>query len=173
MIFSDTLSVVLFPWIFSQTFCHHKRGTCSTWVVFSDNHFHRYSQVLNVNRPFLNWKKMIDSSSHGWFFLFWTIHFWYKVLCNIATYFHPYFFFIASVKLLQILRLFQKLLFSYTAITEMSSVKRNEKITCENCGTQTRRSIFWQYTRCSTGTLHFTQCPNFSTTSQTYLAFLL
>ena len=50
--------------------------------------------------------------------------------------------------------------FSYATITQMSSLKRHEKITSKNCGTQT-------------GTLHFTQCPNFSTTSQTYLAFLL
>ena len=39
----------------------------------------------------------------------------------------------------------------------MSPIKRNEKITRENFGTQTTRSIFWRYTRCSTGTLHFIQ----------------
>ena len=44
-----------------------------------------------------------------------------------------------------------------TTITQISPVKRNEKITRENCGTQTRRSIFWRYTRCSTGSLHFIQ----------------
>ena len=38
----------------------------------------------------------------------------------------------------------------------MSPVKRNEKITRENCGTQTRKNIFWRYMRCSFGALHFT-----------------
>ena len=55
----------------------------------------------------------------------------------------------------------------------MSPVKRNEKITRENCGTQTRRNIFWRYMRCSFGALYFIQCSNFSTTSQTYLALRL
>ena len=61
----------------------------------------------------------------------------------------------------------------YATITQMSSVKLNERTTRENCGTQTRRSIFWRYMRFSFGTLHFTQCPNFSTTSQTHLVLLL
>ena len=64
--------------------------------------------------------------------------------------------------------------FSYTSITQNPSLKRNEKITLENCGTQTRIIFFWQHTRrCSTGKFHFTQRPNFSTTSQTYLCLLL
>ena len=39
----------------------------------------------------------------------------------------------------------------------MSPIKRKAKITRENCATQTRRNIFWRYTRCSTGTLLFMQ----------------
>ena len=38
----------------------------------------------------------------------------------------------------------------------MPSLNRNEKITCDTCGTQTTK-------RCSVGTLYCTQCPNFST----------
>ena len=55
----------------------------------------------------------------------------------------------------------------------MSPIKGDGKITRENCGTQTRRNIFRRYMRCSFGALHFTECSNFSTTSQTYLALLL
>ena len=147
-------------------------GTCSSWVVFTDKHFHPYSKFLNVNSPFLKWKKMIDSSPHGWFFLFWTFHIWYKVMRNTCYIFLPLFFFIASVKLVQFLRLLQiyLLYYYYSNVFRQNATK---KITCENCGKQTKRSIFWRCTRCSTGRLHFTQRPNFSTTSQTYLAFLL
>ena len=60
--------------------------------------------------------------------------------------------------------------FFCTTITQMSLAKRNETISGENCGAKTRRSIVWRYTRCSTGTLHFIQCPDFPTTSQTYRA---
>ena len=48
-----------------------------------------------------------------------------------------------------------------------------KKVTCEKCGTQSRISLLWQHRRCATDSLHFTQCPNFSTTSQTYLSLLL
>ena len=62
--------------------------------------------------------------------------------------------------------------FCYTTTTQNSSRWRREKLTCEKCETQTSRSIFWQPTRrCSTGTVQFTQCPNFSTTSQACLFF--
>ena len=50
---------------FPQTICHHKRGTCSTWVVFIDKHYHSYSWFLKVNSPFQSEKKLINSSSHG------------------------------------------------------------------------------------------------------------
>ena len=116
---------------------------------------------------------MIDSTSDCWFFLFWTFHIWYKKMrkwVTLATYFCHSFFSLLQSSCYNFFVYFRN--FFYTTITQMSSVKRNEKITCGNCGTQTRRSVFWQCTRCSTGTLHFTQCPNFTTTSQTYLAFL-
>ena len=28
---------------FSQAVCHHKKRTCSVWVVFTDKHFHTYN----------------------------------------------------------------------------------------------------------------------------------
>ena len=55
---------------FSQTICHHKTGTWSTWGVFIDKHYHPYSWFIKINRPFLKRKKLINSSSHGWSFLF-------------------------------------------------------------------------------------------------------
>ena len=49
----------------------------------------------------------------------------------------------------------------------MPSLIRKEKITCENCGTQTtRNNIVRRKKRCSAGTLYCTQGPNFSTLSQ-------
>ena len=54
----------------------------------------------------------------------------------------------------------------------MPSLIRKEKITCENCGTQTtRNNILRQKKRCSVRTLYCTQCPNFSTKSQSDLNY--
>ena len=75
--------------LFSQTVHHHERGTCSTWVVFTDKHIHPFSWFLNVNCPFLNRKKEIDSPSHDWSFHFWTFHIWYKVMSNTCYKFSP------------------------------------------------------------------------------------
>ena len=59
-----------------------------------------------------------------------------------------------------------------TANFEMPSLIRKEKITCENCGTQTtRNNIVRQKKRCSVGTLYCTQCPNFSTKSKNDLKY--
>ena len=55
-------------------------------------------------------------------------------------------------------------LFCQTTFIEMPSLIRNEKITCENCGTQTtRNNIVRHKKRCSVGTLYCTPCLNFST----------
>ena len=63
-------------------------------------------------------------------------------------------------------------LFCQTAFSEMLSVFRKEKITCENCGTQTtRNNVVRHKKRCSVGTLYCTQCPNFSTKSQNDLNY--
>ena len=54
----------------------------------------------------------------------------------------------------------------------MPVLDRNEKITYDNCGTQTtKKNIVRHKTRCSAGTLYCTQCPNFSTTSQADLNY--
>ena len=59
-----------------------------------------------------------------------------------------------------------------TTIIEMPSLIQKEKVTCENCGTQTTRSnIVRHKKRCSVGTLYCTQCPNFSTKSQNDLNY--
>ena len=57
-------------------------------------------------------------------------------------------------------------------IIEMPSIIRNEKITCENWGTQTTRKTFVrQKKRCSHGILYCTHCPNLSTKSQNDLNY--
>ena len=54
----------------------------------------------------------------------------------------------------------------------MPSLNRNEKVTCENCGTQTtRNNIVRHKKRCSVGTLYCTHCPKFSTKSQNDLLY--
>ena len=54
----------------------------------------------------------------------------------------------------------------------MTSLIRKEKITCENCGTQTtKHNIVRHKKRCSVGTLSCNQCPNFSTKSQNDLLY--
>ena len=59
-----------------------------------------------------------------------------------------------------------------TPFTQMPSLIRKEKVTCENCGTQTTRiNILRHKKRCSAGTLYCTQCSNFFTKSQNDLIY--
>ena len=54
----------------------------------------------------------------------------------------------------------------------MLSLYRYEKVTCDNCGTQTTKlNLARHKKRCSVGTLFCTQCPNFSTKSQNDLNY--
>ena len=54
----------------------------------------------------------------------------------------------------------------------MPSLNRNEKVTCENCGTQTtRNNIVRHKKRRSAGTLYCTQCPTFSKKSPNDLKY--
>ena len=54
----------------------------------------------------------------------------------------------------------------------MPSLNRNEKVTCENCGTQTTKVNFARHQkRCSVATLYCTHWPNFSTKSQNDLNY--
>ena len=54
----------------------------------------------------------------------------------------------------------------------MPSLNRYEKVTCENCGTQTTKlNLACDKKRCSAGTLHCSQCPNFSTKLQNDLNY--
>ena len=60
----------------------------------------------------------------------------------------------------------------HTPIIEMPSLNRNEKVTCENCVTQTRKFNLARHKKsCSVGTLYCTQCPSFSTKSRNDLNY--
>ena len=54
----------------------------------------------------------------------------------------------------------------------MPSLNRNEKVTCENRGTQTTKLNFARHKkRCSAGLLYCTHCPNFCTKYQNNLIY--
>ena len=56
----------------------------------------------------------------------------------------------------------------------MPLLYRNEKFTCEHCGTQTTKlNLARHKKKCSVGTLYFTQCPNTSTLSDNDLKYLV
>ena len=49
----------------------------------------------------------------------------------------------------------------------MPALNRNEKVICENCGTQTTKlNLARHKKRCSVGTLYCPKCPNFSSKSR-------
>ena len=59
-----------------------------------------------------------------------------------------------------------------TTFNQMSFLNRYEKVTCENCGTQTTKLDLARHKKSySAGTLFCTQCPNFSTKSQDELNY--
>ena len=63
-------------------------------------------------------------------------------------------------------------LFCWTLITDMPFLKRNKKITCENCCTQgTKLNLAPHKKGCSASTMYCTQCHNFSTTFESYLNY--
>ena len=108
---------------------------------------------------------------YGCSFFFGNFRIWEK-LCKITCY---KFSAIFSFALLPSIRFNFHVYFRIicqTTIIEMPSLIRKEKITCENCGTQTTRNNFVRHKkRCSVGTLYCTQGPNFSTNSQNGLNY--
>ena len=121
---------------------------------------------------FLQRRKLIESYSYGSSFPFWTFLFSYEVMSNTCSIFSQLYVSVLPSSCYKLHVYFR--IFSHTIITQISSPKRNEKTNREKCETKTRKSIFGRQTRrVSAGTLHFTQYPNFSTVSQTYLSLLL
>ena len=60
----------------------------------------------------------------------------------------------------------------FNKFTQMPSLNRYEKFTCESCGTQTTKlNLARHKKRYSDGTLHCSQCPNFSTKLQNDLNY--
>ena len=84
--------------------------------------------------------------------------------------FRHYFIFTATVKSFQPSRFFR--LFFQTTIIEMPSLSGYEKVTCENSGSQnTKLNLMRHKKSCSADTMYCTQCPNFSTKTQTDLNY--
>ena len=62
---------------------------------------------------------------------------------------------------------FQFRSFALTTFTQMPSLNRYEKVTCDNCGTQiTKLNLARHKKSCSVGTLYCFQWPIFSTKSE-------
>ena len=165
-------------YIFSPLFLFHCFSQVATNFTFTSETslillLPKCLPFLNVSSPFLKWKKMIDSSSRCWFFLFWTFHIWYKVMNNTCYIFSPLFLF----------HCFSQVATNFTFTSETSLILLLLKCLPSNA---TKKSLVKSVEHkleeaysegirdgYSTGTLHFTQSSNFSTTSQTYLDFLL
>ena len=65
-------------------------------------------------------------------------------------------------------------LFCQTPTIEMPSLNRNEKVTCNNFGTQTTELNLARHKKgCSAGKMYCSQCPNFSTKSETNLNYYI
>ena len=93
-----------------------------------------------------------------------------KLQKNLLQCFRYYFICIATVKSLHLHVHFR--LLCQTPIIEKPWLNRNEKVTCENCGTQTTKlNLTCHKKRGSAGTLYCTHCPNFSTKSQNDLNY--
>ena len=102
---------------------------------------------------------MVSLAFYGWFFPFME----YKSTC------YKFFTIISFALLLSSrfnLHVYFRLRFQ-TPNIEMPSLNGNEKVTCENCGTQPiKLNLARHKKRCSVGTLYCTHCPNLSTKSQ-------
>ena len=78
---------------------------------------------------------------------------------------------LAAVKLLQFVSLISKHCV-FNKLTQMPSLNQYENVTCDNCGTQTTKlNLARHKKRCSAGTLHCSQRPNFSTKIQNDLSY--
>ena len=59
-----------------------------------------------------------------------------------------------------------------TPFTQKPSLNRYEKVTCDNCGTQTIKFNLARHKKsCSAGSLYCSHCPNFPTNSQKDLKY--
>ena len=62
----------------------------------------------------------------------------------------------------------------FNKFPQKPSLNRYEKVTCENCDTQTTKLNLARHRKsCSVGTLYCSQCPNFFTKSQNDLNYLI
>ena len=146
---------------------------CSTWVIFPDK-LSPHGEIKDIFNWFLVFISCRFERLKKWL----TVPFlvFPSFLGNNQLFLqtnHHYFFCSARVKLVKKL-LFQNILLwkNCQKSATMPALDRNEKITCDKCGTQTtKKNIVRHKTRCSAGTLFCTQCPNFSTTSQTDLNY--
>ena len=125
---------------------------------------------------------MIDSSCgfslqsmsciYGCCFILWKFLYMGQKMCKNSCY---KFFAISSFALLPSSRFSLHVCFRLNCQTEnfeMPSFIRKEKVTCQNCGTQTTKYNLASHKKiCSAGTLYCSQCPNFHTKSQNDLNY--
>ena len=113
----------------------------------------------------------VSPAFYGCSFLLWNFPYIGKICKNTCYQFFAFFSFALPPSSRFDLRVFFRL-FCQTTVIEMLSLNRYEKVTCENCGTQTTKFILARHKKsCSAGTWYCTQCPTFSTKSQKYLTY--
>ena len=109
---------------------------------------------------------MVSLAFYGWSFFYVIFRIWGKYYQNTC---YKVFTIISFALLLSRgfnLHIYFRLI-CQTPNIQVPSLSRNEKVTCENCGTQTTKLIPARHEkRSSVGTLYCTHCPNFSTKSQ-------
>ena len=124
-------------------------------------------------RNWLTARHTAGLSLHVCSFFLWSFHLWYKVISSTCYIFSSMFLF----------HWFSEVVTIFTFTSETSVIllflqflpsNPAKKLLVKNVKHKLEKSLFWRHKRrCSSEILHFTQCPIFSTTSQTYLSLLL
>ena len=112
----------------------------------------------------------VGLSFYVWSFLLWSFYIWYKVNSSICYTFSPLFLFhwFSQVRTKFLFTSETPVILLLLSFLPSNAAKKRLGKNVEH-----KLQICWHKRRCSTETLHFTQCPNFSTTSQTYLSLHL
>ena len=178
-----------------STFFREPVGSFSTWVISPDN-LSPYQEICSTRKVFI--EKV--SCPFTWFLIYIQLVFnikqsdWQQLLWLVLPYivslplyglskFGMSFlsntcYMVSAINSLALLHwCYYELcihirIFRWKIFTEIPLLNRNEKVNCDNYGTQiTQHKLALHKESCSAWTLFCTQCPNFSTKSQNDLTY--